>query len=147
MKIAIAADHGGYEYKQKLIPHIEQLGHEIVDMGCYSAESVDYPDYVVPCAEAVASGSAKLGIVICGTGVGASISANKVGKIRCALCTDPLMARLTREHNNANILALGGRIIGIELAKEIVSVFLSTDFLGGRHQNRIDKITQYEEGR
>ncbi len=147
MKIAIAADHGGYAYKQALIPFIGELGHQVVDMGCNGPESVDYPDYGLPCAKAVAAGEADVGVVICGTGVGISITCNKVRGIRCALCGDPLTARLTREHNNANMLALGGRIIGIELAREIVRVFLSTDFLGGRHQKRIDKILHYEEGR
>lgn len=144
MKIAIASDHGGYEYKQILIPFLQQLGHEVADMGTHSAASVDYPDYCYPCARAVARGEAERGIVICGTGIGASFCANKTPGIRCALCTDPLMARLTREHNDANMLALGGRIIGIEMAKEIVSVFLSTGFSGGRHQNRIDKVAAGE---
>ncbi len=147
MKIAIAADHGGYAYKQALIPFIEELGHQVVDMGCNGPDSVDYPDYGLPCAKAVAAGEADFGVVICGTGVGISITCNKVRGIRCALCGDPLTARLTREHNNANMLAMGGRIIGMELAREIVRVFLSTDFLGGRHQKRIDKISHYEEGR
>lgn len=147
MKIAIASDHGGYAYKQELIPFIEEMGHQVVDMGCHSADSVDYSDYGIPCAKAVAAKEIDKGIVICGTGVGISISCNKVRSIRCALCGDPLTARLTREHNDANMLAMGARIIGIELAKEIVRVFLSTDFLGGRHQKRIDKILHYEEGR
>lgn len=147
MKIAIASDHGGYAYKQELIPYLTKMGYQVLDMGCNGPESVDYPDYGIPCAKAVAAGEADRGVVICGTGIGISISANKVRGIRCALCTDPLMARLTREHNDANMLALGGRIIGIELAKEIVRVFFSTDFTGGRHQARIDKITNYEEGR
>lgn len=147
MKIAIAADHGGYAYKQELIPFIEELGHEVIDLGCSSPCSVDYPDFGLPCAEAVAAGEAARGVVICGTGVGISISANKVRGIRCALCSDPVTARLTREHNDANMLAMGGRIIGIELAKEIVRVFLCTSFQGGRHQTRIDKISHYENGR
>lgn len=147
MKIAIASDHGGYAYKQELIPLLEEMGHQVLDMGCGGLASVDYPDYGIPCANAVAGGEADRGLVICGTGIGISIAANKVRGIRCALCTDPVMARLTRAHNDANMLALGGRIIGIEVAKEIVRVFLATDFHGGRHQNRIDKITQYEEGR
>lgn len=147
MKIAIASDHGGYAYKQELIPYIESLGHQVMDLGCHSPDSVDYPDYGIPCGQAVAAGQADRGVVICGTGIGISISANKVPGIRCALCTDPLMARLTREHNDANMLAMGGRIIGIELAKDIVRVFLSTDFAGGRHKTRIDKIAQYEANR
>lgn len=147
MKIAIASDHGGYDYKQELIPYIESLGHQVLDLGCHGPASVDYPDYGIPCAQAVARGEADRGVVICGTGIGISISANKVPGIRCALCTDPVMARLTREHNDANMLAMGGRIIGIELAKDIVRVFLSTEFSGGRHKTRIDKIAQYEANR
>ena len=147
MKIAIASDHGGYDYKQELIPYIESLGHQVLDLGCHGPASVDYPDYGIPCAQAVARGEADQGVVICGTGIGISISANKVPGIRCALCTDPVMARLTREHNDANMLAMGGRIIGIELAKGIVQVFLSTEFSGGRHKTRIDKIAQYEANR
>ena len=147
MKIAIASDHGGYDYKQELIPYIESLGHQVLDLGCHGPASVDYPDYGIPCAQAVARGEADRGVVICGTGIGISISANKVPGIRCALCTDPVMARLTREHNDANMLAMGGRIIGIELAKGIVQVFLSTEFSGGSHKTRIDKIAQYEANR
>ena len=147
MKIAIASDHGGYDYKQELIPYIESLGHQVLDLGCHGPASVEYPDYGIPCAQAVARGEADRGVVICGTGIGISISANKVPGIRCALCTDPVMARLTREHNDANMLAMGGRIIGIELAKGIVQVFLSTEFSGGRHKTRIDKIAQYEANR
>ena len=147
MKIAIASDHGGYDYKQELVPYIESLGHQVLDLGCHGPASVDYPDYGIPCAQAVARGEADRGVVICGTGIGISISANKVPGIRCALCTDPVMARLTREHNDANMLAMGGRIIGIELAKGIVQVFLSTEFSGGRHKTRIDKIAQYEANR
>ena len=147
MKIAIAADHGGYKLKEEIKPYIESLGHTVTDFGTYSEDSVDYPDYGIPCAQAVAGGQADRGVVICGTGIGISISANKVPGIRCALCTDPLMARLTREHNDANMLAMGGRIIGIELAKDIVRVFLSTEFSGGRHKTRIDKIAQYEANR
>lgn len=147
MKIAIASDHGGYDYKQELIPYIESLGHQVLDLGCHGPASVDYPDYGIPCAQAVARGEADRGLVICGTGIGISISANKVPGIRCALCTDPVMARLTREHNDANMLAMGGRIIGIELAKGIVQAFLSTEFSGGRHKTRIDKIAQYEANR
>lgn len=147
MKIAIASDHGGYDYKQELIPYIESLGHQVLDLGCHGPASVDYPDYGISCAQAVARGEADRGVVICGTGIGISISANKVPGIRCALCTDPVMARLTREHNDANMLAMGGRIIGIELAKGIVQSFLSTEFSGGRHKTRIDKIAQYEANR
>lgn len=147
MKIAIASDHGGYAYKEQLLPFLKELGHEAEDLGCFGPESVDYPDYGIACAKAVAAGTAERGVVICGTGIGISIAANKVPGIRCALCTDPLMARLCREHNDANMLALGGRIIGTELAKEILRAFLSTGFAGGRHQGRIDKISRYEAER
>lgn len=145
MKIAVGSDHGGYEYRKALIPEIEAMGHEVVDLGCPDESSVDYPDYGFAVAEAVARGECERGIAICGTGIGISIAANKVKGIRCALCTDPVMARLTREHNDANVLAMGGRIIGIEVAREIVRVFLTTPFSGAqRHQNRVDKITRYE---
>ncbi len=147
MKIAIASDHGGYALKQELLPYLASLGHTLVDMGCSGPESVDYPDYGIPCAEAVARGEAEAGLLICGTGIGISIAANKVKGIRCALCTDPVMARLCREHNDANMLALGGRIIGGELAKDIARVFFSTDFTGGRHQRRVDKIMDYDRNR
>lgn len=143
MKIAIASDHGGFALKQQLLPYITELGHEYADMGCFGAESVDYPDFTFPAAEAVAAGEFDCGILICGTGIGVSICANKVNGIRCALCGDILSAELTRQHNDANMLALGGRIIGIETAKAIVKVFLSTDFSGGRHQRRVEKINNY----
>ncbi len=145
MKIAIASDHGGFEYKEQLIPYLSSLGYEITDMGCYSTDSIDYSDYAFPLAEAVSDGTVERGIVICGTGIGVSICANKVKNVRCALCTDPLMAKLTREHNDSNVLALGGRIIGIELAKEIASTWLKTPFSNDeRHIRRIEKISKYE---
>lgn len=144
MKIAVAADHGGFELKELLVPFMRELGHEVEDKGCFSSESVDYPDFAIPAAEAVSKGECERAVLICGTGVGMSIAANKVSGVRCALCADPLTARLTREHNDSNALAMGARIIGSELAKEIVRVWLSTDFSGGRHCRRIDKITAYE---
>ena len=146
MKLAIASDHGGYELKQKLMPYIELLGHELTDMGCYSEMSVDYPDYAFPLAEAVAAGEYERGIVICGTGIGVSICCNKVAGIRCALCGDILSAELTRRHNDSNVLAMGGRIIGPETAKAIVRTWLATPFEGGRHEGRIAKISAYEAG-
>ena len=124
MKIAIAADHGGYKLKEEIKPYIESLGHTVTDFGTYSEDSVDYPDYAAPCARAVVSGEMDRGIVICGTGIGISIAANKIKGVRCGLCTDPVMARLTREHNDANMLAMGARIIGGELARGIVKAFL-----------------------
>ena len=148
MKIAIAADHGGYKLKEEIKPYIESLGHTVTDFGTYSEDSVDYPDYAAPCAKAVVSGEMDRGIVICGTGIGISIAANKIKGVRCGLCTDPVMARLTREHNDANMLAMGARIIGGELARGIVKAFLETDFSNGqRHINRINKITELERAK
>ncbi|OQB23638.1 MAG: putative sugar phosphate isomerase YwlF [Firmicutes bacterium ADurb.Bin182] len=147
MKVAIASDHGGYEYKQKLIPFIRDLGHDVFDLGTADETSVDYPDYAFSLGERVASGEFERGILICGTGIGMSISANKVKGIRCALCQETYSAVMSRGHNDANVLAVGGRTIGIEVAKEIVSVWLSTSFLGGRHQKRVDKINAYDNNR
>ena len=147
MKIAIACDHGGYLLKQDILIWLEENGIDYEDFGCYSTESVDYPVFAEKAARAVADGTCEKGIVICTTGIGVSIAANKVKGIRCALCTDSLQAEMTRRHNDANMLAMGGRIIGIELAKGIVQVFLSTEFSGGRHKTRIDKIAQYEANR
>ena len=147
MKIAIADGHGGYKLKEEIKPYIESLGHTVTDFGTYSEDSVDYPDYAAPCARAVVSGEADRGIVICGTGIGISIAANKIKGVRCALCTDPV-ARLTREHNDANMLAMGARIIGGELARGIVKAFLETDFSNGkRHIDRINKITELERAK
>ena len=147
MKIVIASDHGGFELKKQIAAYLDELGYEYADFGCYSSESIDYPDIAFPAAEAVASGEYERGILICGTGIGVSICANKVRGVRCALCGDVLSAELTRQHNDSNMLAMGGRIIGIETAKAIVRTWLSTDFLGGRHERRIAKITGYDETR
>lgn len=145
MKIAFCSDHGGYELKARLIPFVEAMGHEIYDFGCYSELSVDYPDFAFPMAEAVAHGNFDRGIAVCGTGIGVSICCNKVKGIRCALCGDVLSAELTRRHNDSNVLAMGGRIIGVETAKAITKVWLETEFDGGRHEGRIHKISLYEE--
>ncbi|MDO4176739.1 MAG: ribose 5-phosphate isomerase B [Bacillota bacterium] len=142
MLIAIASDHGGYELKEKVKEHLRERGEKIVDLGTTSSESVDYPIYGKACAEAVASGKAERGIVICGTGIGISIAANKVKGIRCGLCTSVEMAQLTRAHNNANMLAMGGRTTAEELAMEIVDAFLDTEFEGGRHQRRTDMLDE-----
>ena len=147
MKIAMASDHGGFALKEQLRQYVESKGHEVKDLGCYSPDRADYPDYGVACGEAVVKGEADRGIVVCGTGIGISIAANKVKGVRCALCTDPVMARLCREHNNANVLSLGERIVGIELAKGIVDAFLSTEAEGGRHAERVAKITAYDQAR
>ena len=147
MKIAICSDHGGFELKMRLIPFIESMGHEVSDFGCYSEASVDYPDFAFPMAEAVARGEFERGVAICGTGIGVSICCNKVKGIRCALCGDMLSAELTRRHNDSNVLAMGGRIIGVETAKAIVNAWLATGFDGGRHARRIGKISLYDESR
>lgn len=144
MKIVIASDHGGFELKQHIMAYLDKLGYEYTDFGCYSTESMDYPDIAFPAAQAVASGEFDRGILICGTGIGVSICANKVHGIRCALCGDVLSAELTRQHNDSNMLAMGGRIIGVETAKAIVRTWLSTEFLGGRHLRRVEKIAEGE---
>lgn len=146
MKIAIACDHGAYDYKVEIKKMLEEQGHQVIDCGCDSTASVDYPDYGSAAARMVAAGEVDTGIVMCGTGIGISISANKIKGIRCALCTDTTMARLTREHNDANMLAMGQRTTGIETAKDIVEVFLNTKFSEGeRHKNRIRKIAELEK--
>ena len=147
MKIAICSDHGGYELKMKVIPFMEALGHEVTDFGCYSEASVDYPDFAFPMAEAVARGEFERGVAICGTGIGVSICCNKVRGIRCALCSDVLSASLTRHHNDSNVLAMGGRIIGVETAKAIGKTWLAEPFDGGRHEGRIAKISFYDKAR
>ena len=145
MNIAIASDHGGYLLKTTVKEYLIQNGYEVTDFGCDSLDSCDYPDYGVPAARAVADQTCDMGIVICTTGIGISMAANKVHGIRCALCSDPLSAGLTRQHNNANMLALGAGIIGPNQALEIVDTFLHTPFQGGRHQRRVDKIMAVEE--
>ena len=140
MKISIASDHGGFALKQEIAEYLRQQGHEVLDCGCHSTESCDYPDLGAAAAKAVASGQCERGVVICSTGIGISIAANKVPGIRCALCGDIYSAEMTRRHNNANVLAMGAHLTAPVLAKKILDVFLSTEFEGGRHQRRIDKI-------
>ncbi|MGN0701610.1 MAG: ribose 5-phosphate isomerase B [Lentihominibacter sp.] len=142
MLIAIASDHGGFELKEKVKEHLRERNVKFVDLGTNSTESVDYPVYGKACAEAVALGKAERGIVICGTGIGISIAANKVKGIRCGLCTSVEMAKLTRQHNNANILAMGGRILETETAFAIVDAFIDTQFEGGRHKRRTDMLDE-----
>ena len=144
--IAIACDHSALELKQEIEALLDSRGLEYKDFGTYTAESCHYPVFGARAARAVASGACDRGIVICGTGIGMSLAANKVPGIRCALCGDPYSAKMTRAHNNANMLALGARVIGVELAKMIVEAFLDTPFEGGRHQTRIDMITALENG-
>lgn len=145
MKIAVACDHGGLELKHALLRYLAENGHEVVDFGTNSADSCDYPDFALPAAEAVAAGECEKGILICSTGIGISIAANKVKGIRCAHCHDTYSAKYTRLHNDANMLAFGQKIIGEGLMLEIVDTFLRTGFEGGRHQRRVDKISAIEE--
>jgi ribose 5-phosphate isomerase B len=146
LKIAIGADHAGYRLKDEIIPLLQSLGHEIQDFGCDCSQSVDYPDYAIPVCDLVASGQADRGILICGTGIGMSIAANKYPGIRCALVHDLFSAKATREHNNTNVLAMGERVIGPGLAQEIVRVWLETPFSEGeRHIGRINKVMELEK--
>ena len=137
MKIAIGCDHGGYLLKQDILIWLEEHDYEFEDFGCYNTESVDYPVYAEKVARAVASGACDKGIVICTTGIGISMSANKVKGIRCALCGDSYSAEMTRRHNDANIIAMGAGIVGPNLARRMVEVFLNTEFEGGRHARRV----------
>ncbi|WP_127581057.1 ribose 5-phosphate isomerase B [Paenibacillus koleovorans] len=146
MKIALGADHAGFRLKDEVIAYLKQEGHEVEDFGCHCADSIDYPDYALPVAERVANGEADRGILICGTGIGMSIAANKVPGIRCALVHDLFSAKATREHNDSNVLAMGERVIGPGVALEIIKVWLETPFSEGpRHRNRIGKIKGLEE--
>ena len=140
MRIAIGSDHAGVSYKAVLADLVRELGHEVKDFGTSSEEAVDYPDYIRPLAEAVARGEFDRGIVLGGSGNGEQIVANKVRGIRCALCWDVTTARLARQHNDANVLSIGQRVVGLATAEDITRVFLSTPFEGGRHQRRIEKI-------
>jgi ribose 5-phosphate isomerase B len=146
VKIAIGSDHAGFALKGEIISLIKSLGHEVEDVGCHCADSVDYPDYALPVCRKVVEGEADRGILICGTGIGMSIAANKIPGIRCALVHDTFSAKATREHNDANVLAMGERVIGPGLAQEIVRIFLETEFSGAeRHQKRIDKMMRLEQ--
>lgn len=143
--IALGSDHGGYELKEEIKKYLTEKGVEVKDFGSYSPESVDYPDIAYKTATAVANGECEKGILCCGTGIGISIAANKVKGIRAACCSDCFSAKLTRQHNDANMLCMGGRVVGVGLALMMVDLFLETPFEGGRHQRRIDKITAIEE--
>ncbi|GAA0116830.1 ribose 5-phosphate isomerase B [Clostridium senegalense] len=145
MRIALGSDHGGLSLKKEIILHLEKKGYEIKDFGTYTEDSCDYPDFALQVAESVAKKEFDFGILVCGTGIGISIAANKVPGIRAALCSDTFSAHATREHNNANILALGERVVGKGLALDIVDTFFNAEFQGDRHQKRIDKITKIEE--
>ena len=139
-KIAIGGDHAGFEYKQKLISQLSEMGYNITDFGPNSAASVDYPDYIHPMASSVEAGDNILGIAICGSGNGVAMTANKHKAIRAALCWNKELAALARQHNNANIICIPSRFVSFEIALEMVSTFLTTEFEGGRHQKRVDKI-------
>lgn len=143
--LAIGSDHGGYELKEYIKKHLDTLGVEYHDFGTYSEDSVDYPDIAKKVGDAIVSGECERGILICGTGIGISIAANKIKGIRAALCGDVYSAKMCRQHNNANILCMGGRVIGRELAYMIVDTYLNEAFEGGRHQNRVDKIHALEQ--
>lgn len=143
--LAIGSDHGGFELKTRVIEHLKNEGIEVRDFGTYTGDSCDYPDIAEVVCKSVMSGECERGILICGTGIGISIAANKVDGIRAALCSDVFSAKMARQHNNANIICLGGRVTGCELAFMIVDTFISQEFEGGRHQRRIDKIHALEK--
>jgi len=146
MKIALGCDHGALALKNALIPHLEKLGHEVKDFGTYTSDSCDYPDFAAPAAQAVADGECEKGIVLCTTGIGVSITANKIKGIRCALLSDVMSARMTREHNDTNMMAIGAGVVGQMLAFEIVDTWLGTEFSNeARHQRRIDKMMALEK--
>jgi ribose 5-phosphate isomerase B len=147
MKIAIGSDHAGYEVKEKVKEVLDELGLEYEDVGTYSAESVDYPDFASRVAEAVSSGEVERGVLICGSGIGMSIVANKFPSVRAAVCHNPETARLSREHNDANVLAVGARTTPIQTVNDIVRTFFQTEFAGGRYERRVEKINQLERER
>jgi len=141
MRIALASDHAGFALKRELAVWLGELGYEVADLGANGTESVDYPEFGARLADAVASGAAEFGVAVCGSGIGISIAVNRNPKCRCARVDEPVSATLAREHNDANVLALGGRLIGSDMAKACVAAFLGTDFAGGRHQRRVDQLS------
>ena len=142
MRIAVASDHAGFALKDELAAWLRDSGHVVIDLGTNSTESVDYPEFGERLARVVASGDAERGVAVCGSGIGISIAVNRNSDCRCARVDDPLSARLAREHNDANVIAFGGRLIGSDMAKACVTEFLNTDFAGGRHQRRVDQLSQ-----
>ena len=144
MRIAIASDHAGFDQKTELVPFLQGLGHEVVDLGPETGDRVDYPDYAVPVAHDVADGQAERGVLVCGTGIGMALAADKVAGIRAANIITPQFAALCREHNDANVITLSGRFVEPEVNEEILRVFLSTDFGGGRHTGRVEKIMELD---
>ena len=145
MKIALGCDHGGLEHKNAISEHLKERGFEVVDFGIYEQKSIDYPEIAEKVANCIASGEAERGILVCGTGIGMSLAANKVKGIRAAACSEHFSAKYTRLHNNSNILCLGGRVIGVGTALELADLFVDTEFEGGRHQRRVDMITALEK--
>jgi ribose 5-phosphate isomerase B len=146
MRLIIGSDHGGFHLKAAIVKELEAAGHQVTDAGTHTADPVDYPDIASSVARKVGEGEFPRGILVCGTGVGMSISANKVKGVRAAVVSDTFSAKMTRAHNDANILCLGERVVGVGLASELVKAFLSTEFEGGRHEKRVDKIRQLESG-
>ena len=144
MKIVLGADHGGFELKEVLKKHLADKGYDLCDVGTYDTNSVDYPDIAAKACEKVTSGECDWGILVCGTGIGISMAANKVKGIRCALVTNEYSAEMTKRHNNANMIAFGGRVTGPDLAKSILDAYMEASFEGGRHENRVNKITALE---
>lgn len=144
MKLMIGSDHGGFELKEEVKKYLESQGHEVIDVGTYTPDSCDYPDIAKAGCEKITSGECERGILICGTGIGISMAANKIRGIRAACCSDTYSARYTRLHNDANVLCFGGRVVGGGLACELVDAYLSVEFEGGRHQRRVDKIMALE---
>ncbi len=141
MRIALASDHAGFALKRELAVWLSEIGYEVEDLGTNGTESVDYPEFGARLADAVASGAAEFGVAVCGSGIGISIAVNRNPKCRCARVDEPVSAALAREHNDANVLAFGGRLIGSDMAKACVAAFLGTDFAGGRHQRRVDQLS------
>lgn len=145
MKVGFGCDHAGFEIKDEIIKHLKEKGFEVVDFGTYSKESIDYADYARPVAEAVAHGEVEKGVLVCGTGIGISLAANKVKGIRAAVCSEPYSAQMAIRHNNANIIAFGARVVGIDMARMIIDAYFDNSFEGGRHENRVKKIMSIEE--
>jgi ribose 5-phosphate isomerase B len=143
MRIALAADHAGYLLKDELAQWLEDAGHDVIDLGTNGPESVDYPEFGMMLADAIASGDAERGVAVCGSGIGISIAVNRNPACRCARVDDPLSAGLAREHNDANVLALGARLVGTDMAKACIEAFLGTNFAGGRHQRRVDQLSRF----
>lgn len=147
MKIALGADHGAYELKDSIKKHLDEKGIEYIDYGCFSKESVDYPKYAYLAASAVAKKDCDFGIICCTTGLGVSMAANKVNGVRAAVCTNEMLAEMTRRHNNANVICMGQNVVSTELANKMVDIFISTEFEGGRHERRVNLLTDIENGK